>query len=246
MHDMTFWVVASLAAVFVGMSKGGLPVIGMLGVPVMSLVIPPLTAAGLLLPVYVVSDMFGLAAYRRDFDRRVLVLMMVAMTIGVGIGWITADLVPESWVTVVVGVIGTAFALNFILRRGQAAEARPMRVLPGLFWGTIAGFTSFVSHSGGPPYQMYVLPLKLPKTIFVGTVTISFAYINALKLIPYYALGQLSWDNLHIAAILAIPAAISVLVAVRLVRILPEALFFKLVIWALLAVSLKLIWDGLT
>ncbi|WP_291838029.1 sulfite exporter TauE/SafE family protein [Limimaricola sp.] len=242
---MTFWVAACLAAVFVGMSKGGLPVIGMLSVPVMSLVIPPLTAAGLLLPVYVVSDMFGLVAYRRDFNGRVLVLMMVAMTIGVGIGWATAHLVPESWVTVLVGVIGTAFALNFILRRGQSAEARQMRVAPGLFWGTISGFTSFVSHSGGPPFQMYVLPLKLSKTVFVGTTTIAFAYVNTLKLIPYYALGQLSLDNLHIAAVLAVPAGLAVFAGVRLVKVLPEALFFKVVIWALLAVSLKLIWDGL-
>ena len=69
------------------MGKGGMPVVGMLGVPVLSLAISPVTAAGLLLPVYVLSDMFGLYAYRAAFDRRVLAIMAVGVTVGVGLGW---------------------------------------------------------------------------------------------------------------------------------------------------------------
>ena len=60
MEGFGFWALAVLAAVVVGMSKGGLPVVGMLGVPILSLAISPVTAAGLWLPVYVLSDMFGL------------------------------------------------------------------------------------------------------------------------------------------------------------------------------------------
>ncbi len=112
--------------------------------------------------------------------------------------------------------------------------------------GFAAGFTSFVSHSGAVPYQVFTLPLRMPKIAFVGTVTVAFAYINLIKLVPYYLLGQLSTANLKTAAILMIPAAISVLLGVRLIRIVPEKQFFKLVIWALLLLSLKLIWDGLS
>ncbi len=91
-----------------------------------------------------------------------------------------------------IGVIGTAFALNLMLRHAPEGPPQPARVAPGLFWGAIAGFTSFISHSGGPPFQVYVLPLRLPKTVFAGTTTVSFAMINAVKLIPYWALGQFS------------------------------------------------------
>ena len=116
---------------------------------------------------------------------------------------------------------------------------------PGLFWGTVTGFTSFVSHSGAPPYQVYTLPLRLPKTVFAGTATIAFAVVNAVKLVPYWALGQLSPANLKVALVLMPAAAFAVLAGVRLVRLLPEKLFFTLVTWALLAVSLRLIWTGL-
>ncbi|MES2665923.1 MAG: sulfite exporter TauE/SafE family protein [Pseudomonadota bacterium] len=238
-----FWVAAMIAAVLVGMGKGGMPVVGMLSVPVLSLVISPVAAAGLLLPVYVVSDVFGLYAYRAAYDRRVLAIMVPALTLGVGLGWATASVVPEAMVTVLVGVIGLAFALNLIWRRG-AVTPRPATVRPGVFWGAISGFTSFVSHAGGPPFQVYVLPLGLSKTVFAGTSTIAFAYVNAIKLIPYYALGQLSLANLEIAVLLMPAAAVSVFLGVRLVRWLPEAVFFKAVTWALLLISAKLIWDG--
>lgn len=245
MDGMWFWTVALIASLFVGMGKGGLPVVGMLGVPVLSLAISPIAAAGLLLPVYVLSDMFGLYAYRKEFDRRVLSIVVPGMILGVGLGWATAHIVPEWAVTTLVGLIGTVFALNALLRKPVDGPPRRAEVAPGVFWGTIAGFTSFVSHTGGPPYQVYTLPLRMTKTVFAGTSTIAFAIINAVKLVPYYFLDQLNPSNLKIALVLMPPAALAVFAGVRLVRWLPEKLFFQIVTWALLAVSLKLIYDGL-
>lgn len=244
MDGVLFWALAILAASLVGMGKGGMPVVGMLGVPVLSLVISPVTAAGLLLPVYVLSDMFGLYAYRQDFDRRVLAIMAVGVTIGVGLGWATASITPEWLVTTIVGVIGAVFALRLLTRRTEV-PAREAKVVPGLFWGGVTGFTSFVSHSGAPPFQVYVMPLRLQKMVYAGTNTILFAYLNAIKLVPYWALGQFNPGNLKVAAMLMPAAAIAVFAGVKLVKIVPEKLFFQVITWALLAVSLKLIWSGL-
>lgn len=245
MDDIWFWAAALVAAVSVGMGKGGLPLIAMLAVPVLSLVISPIMAAGILLPVYVVSDVFGLYAYRHAFNGRVLAIVLPGAVAGIGLGWATAHMVPEWAVTAIVGLIGATFALNLLLRDGAGVAARPARVVPGLFWGAVAGFTSFVSHSGAPPYQVYALPLKMPKVVFAGTATIAFSVINAVKLIPYYFLGQLSVQNLWVAAVLMPVAALSVFVGVRVVKALPEALFFRIITWVLLVISAKLIWEGL-
>jgi len=243
MDGVIFWALAGLAAAMVGAGKGGLPVVGMLGVPILSLAISPITAAGLLLPVYVLSDMFALYAYRHEFNARVLVILAGGVTGGVVIGWATASITPEWLVTALVGMIGGVFALNLLLRR-DTPPAQPARIGAGLFWGAITGFTSFVAHAGAPPFQVYVLPLRLSKLIYAGTGTILFAYLNAIKLIPYAALGQFSAENLKVAASLMPIAALSVYGGLRLVKHLPEAVFFKIVTWALLAISAKLIWDG--
>jgi uncharacterized membrane protein YfcA len=87
MDAIWFWGLAVLAASLVGMGKGGVPIVGMLAVPVMALVMNPVAAAGMLLPVYVVSDMFGLYAYRHAFDRRVLAILVPGAVVGIGIGW---------------------------------------------------------------------------------------------------------------------------------------------------------------
>ena len=240
-----FWTAAVIAAILVGMAKGGLPIVGMISVPVLALVIHPVTAAGLLLPVYVVSDMFGLYAYRHSFDRRVIRVIFPSACLGIAIGWATAAWVPEKWVTLLVGLIGAVFAANLLFRSAPDGPAKTPRLGPGIFWGTLTGLTSFVSHSGGPPYQVYTLPLKMDKLTFAGTTTITFALINAVKLIPYYFLGQFSAENLHVAALLMLPAVLAVFAGVKLVKVLPPKLFFALVIWALLLISLKLIWDGI-
>jgi uncharacterized membrane protein YfcA len=239
-----FYAMALVAAVLVGASKGGLPVVGVLGVPVLALATSPVHAAGLLLPIFVVTDLFGLWVYRHEYDRRNLMILMPAAIVGVGLGWVTASIVPESLVTLIVGLIGIVFCLNYWLRGRHAVTPHPADIPRGLFWGTIAGFTSFVSHSGGPPYQMYVVPQRLEKMIFAGTTTILFAVVNAVKLIPYWALGQLSIANLKTVATLFPFAIAATFVGVRLTRIIPEVLFYRLVLGALFLVSLKLVYDA--
>ena len=245
MSGWEFWVVAVIASVLTGISKGGVPIVGGLTVPLLALVISPVAAAGLMLPVYVVSDWFGLYAYRREFDKRILMIACVSMTLGVGIGWATARLIPENWVTVLVGVISVAFALNQLVRKTILAEPKRAEWASGLFWCTIAGFTSFVSHTGGSPYQVWTLPLGMKKAVFAGTSTIAFAYINAVKLVPYYFLGQINLSSLEVALKLAPVAAVAVFAGVWVVKRLPEKLFFQIVTWSLLLIGIELIWKGL-
>lgn len=244
--DLTFFLIANLAALLVGLSKGGLSMVGVLGTPVLALVISPVQAAALLLPIYVISDMVGLWSYRREFDRRNLTILLPAATFGILLGWATASLVSERMVGLMIGVIGIGFCINAWRLRSTVMAAKPADVPRGLFWGAITGFSSFVSHSGGPPFQVYVLPQQLPKAVFAGTTTIAFAVINAVKLIPYWALGQLSFTNLRTSLLLAPVAIAGALAGVRLVRVLPQRAYFGFVYALLLLVSIKLVADGVT
>ena len=243
-NTVWFFVLAALAAFLVGASKGGLPMVGVLGVPIMAQVMPPVAAAALLLPVYVVSDMVGLWAYRKQYDKRNLMILLPAMIFGVGVGWATAKITQEWMVTLLVGVIGLFYCITVMLNQADAAP-KPADVPSGVFWGTLTGFTSFVSHTGGPPYQMYVLPQKLDKMVFAGTSTIAFAVINLVKVVPYWALGQFNTGNLELAAMLSPLAIVGALIGYKLTAILPEKLFFRLVEVALFVLSLKLIYDAL-
>lgn len=246
MDGMTFWILAAVAAFCTGLSKGGLPAFSMLAVPVLALVISPVTAAGLLLPVFLFSDVFGVWAYRHEFRRDILKIAAVGALIGAGIGWLTAEIVSENLVRVLIGCLGLGFALNYLFRRSSDGPPRNPTWGRGIFWTTIAGFTSFVSHAGAPPWQVWVMPLRLGKLAFAGTTTMAFAIMNLSKILPYYLLGQLDPQNLKVAVMLLAPAVLGVFAGYRLTQVLPEKVFFGIVTWALLAISLRLIRDGIT
>ncbi|MCA3556442.1 sulfite exporter TauE/SafE family protein [Aestuariivirga sp.] len=242
--SLLFFLIAGIAAFLVGASKGGLPMVGVLGVPLLALVMPPVAAAALLLPVYIVSDWVGLWAYRREYSGRNLAILLPAMIFGVAVGWATAKITPEWMVTLLVGVVGLYYCATVVLRKADAPP-RPADIPRGVFWGALTGFTSFVSHTGGPPFQTYVLPQKLPKMVFAGTSTIAFAVINVVKLLPYWALGQFNPGNLEVAAMLSPVAILGAVVGYKGTRLLPETLFYRLVEVALFVVSLKLVYDAL-
>jgi uncharacterized protein len=204
---LSFVLLAMLAALLVGLSKGGLSMAGALGTPVLALVMSPVKAAALLLPIFVVSDWFGLYAYRREFDKRNLAILIPAGIAGIGIGWLTSSIVSDRMVGLLIGLIGIAYCLNAWRTRHLPPVPGPADIPRGLFWGTMAGFASFVSHSGSPPFQIYVLPQRLSKSVFAGTTTITFAAINLVKLLPYWQLGQLDTANLRISLLL-VPVAI--------------------------------------
>ena len=246
MDGTLFWVFAAVATFVVGVSKGGVPGVGILAVPILAQVISPVVAAGLMLPLYVISDFYGLWLYRKDFDLWNIKIMVAAATIGIGIGWATAHYNSDDLVKLVVGLIGIWYSIDlYIKSKKKEIEAKPADVPRGLFWGIIAGFTSFVAHAGGIPFQMYVLPQRLSKMKYAGTSTIAFAIINALKLPPYWFLGQINLISLEKCLYLAPIALFGAWAGFKLTKILPEGPFFKAVEIALLLVSLKLIYDAL-
>src|SRR5690606_11269045 len=116
----------------------------------------------------------------------------------------------------------------------------------GVFWGSIAGFTSFISHTGGPTFQIYTLPRRMAPAVYAGTTAFFFAIVNTSKLVPYYFLGQPNVANLTLAAALAPVGVFGVLLGVYLVRRISAKLFYQIAYWLVFLLALKLVWDGIT
>ena len=243
--EFAFYAAAIPAVAVAGLSKGGFGgAMGMLAVPILALVISPVQAAGIMLPILLVMDAISLYFYRRIFDRPTLAVMLPASILGIAVGWATAAYVKEDFVRLLVGLISIVFALNYWFGdRLRALPAQPNGA-KGAFWGLLAGFTSFVSHAGAPPFQMYALPLRLDKQVFVGTSVIFFAVTNAVKLIPYFFLGQFDAANLETAAVLFPLAALTTVLGIWIVRVIDQTIFYGLSYLFVMLIGLKLTWDG--
>ena len=244
MNDPHYLMWAALAAGMVGLSKGGLPTIGMLSVPILSLFMSPINAVVMLLPIYIISDMVGLWLYRKNFSAINLKILIPAGVVGVLVGWLAASLVSEAVVKMMIGLMGVGFVLNAWYKRQGEQAASPARWGWGSLWGVISGFSSFISHAGGPPFQVFLLPQKLPKLVFAGTSTLFFAVINLVKLAPYHQLRPYDTEQMMGAVVLIPFALIGTVVGAYLTRKIADDWFFKAVQVGLLAISLKLIYDA--
>ncbi len=244
--DPWFFAVALPAIVLTGLSKGGfLGGVGGLAVPLMSLVISPVQAAGIMLPILIAMDWTGVWAYRRDWSGPNLAIMLPAASAGILVGWATAAYVTESQVRLLVGVIGVVFTLDRWLGRRPSGLAPGPKWVKGSLWGALSGFTSFVSHTGGPPFSVYMLPQRLPNAVYAGTAVMFFTVVNLIKVPPYFFLGQFNAANLKTVAALLPVAPLAILAGVWLTRRVPQEPFYNIAYACLFVISAKHLWDGL-
>lgn len=243
--DPQFVTIAVIAVLIVGLSKSGLlGSLGMVGVPLLSLVMPAREAAGMMLPVLLAMDAIAVWIYRKEVDWHILRIMLPGAAIGTLLGWLLWSVVSDDAVLLFVGVVTLLFILDALLPlRQKLSGLGPSRGW-GNFWGGFAGFTSFISHTGGPPFQIYVLPQRLPPAIYSGTTAFFFAIVNSAKLIPYYFLGQLSVHNLTLSAALIPVGIVGVLIGIFLVRRISMGWFYRIAYGLVFLLALKLIWDG--
>ena len=242
--EALFFLAVCGAAFLVGLSKGGLPAVGAAAVPLLALAMPPFAAAALLLPIYIATDMVGLWLYRRSYSARNLRILIPAGVLGVAVGWAFAERISDAAAALAVGLLGVLFCLNQWRGGAEAAPPRQADAARGWFWGVLAGLASFVAHAGAAPFQAYVVPQRLEKMVFVGTSTITFAALNIVKLLPYWALGALQASDPRLVAAALVVGVAGAFSGARITRAVPERLFFRLVTIGLFAVSIKLIVDG--
>lgn len=240
-----FYVAALPALVLTGISKGGLGGgVGGVAVPLMALTISPAHAAAIMLPILCVMDLPAIKAYFGRWDKQQMRIVLPAALAGMVVGTFTFRYLNDSWLRILLGIIAVGFVANN-LRRTNPHPARPSRA-KGWFWGSISGYTSFVAHAGGPPFSVYMLPLKLDKTVFVATSVVFFAVGNYVKILPYLWLGLFDSRNLATSIVLFPVGVAGVYLGVWLHKRLNQALFYRIIFVLLGLTGVKLLYDGIT
>ncbi|WP_439113745.1 sulfite exporter TauE/SafE family protein [Hydrogenophaga sp.] len=242
--DPFFYAVAIPAVLLLGVSKSGFGAgFGSLAVPMMALAVSVPQAAAILMPVLLFMDLLGMAAFRKNVDRRLLRFLIPFGLLGIVVG---ALLFKALDARVVAGIVG-GFTLLFLAQRllfsPQPNSAPPPKWL-GALLTLISGFTSFIAHAGGPPINAYVIPLRLSPLLFTGTMAFFFFFINLAKWIPYAWLGLLDARNMTTSLALLPFAPLGVWVGVRIAHRIQPLLFYRMVYAGMFLTGVKLLWDA--
>jgi uncharacterized membrane protein YfcA len=247
--DLTFFAIAGPAVIFAGISKGGFGSgAAFASASLLALVVEPGLALGVMLPLLMLIDVSTLRPYWGRWDKSAAVLLIAGAVPGVALGAALYRVADPDVFRVLIGAISIGFVLWQLAQLG--GQIRPAaRQLPrviGALAGLVAGFTSFVSHAGGPPAAVYLLSKKLDKTRYQATTVLVFWVVNIVKFVPYAYLGMFTRETALANVVLAPFAIAGAWLGVRAHRLVPEKLFFALTYCLLTVTGVKLIWDGLT
>jgi uncharacterized membrane protein YfcA len=244
--DPVFYVLAIPAVIALGLSKGGFAGVGQMATPLLALVMPPLEAAAIMLPIMILQDATAVWVYRKEWNGRLLAAVIPGAVVGITVAGFVASYISNDAVRVFIGAITIAFVLyNWLAAARVARERKPPGPVAGVIWGALSGFTSTLSQAGGPPYQMYMLSQRLPKMVFVGTSALFFAAMNWMKVIPYVALGQFSAKGLATSAVLVPLALVSNQLGFWLVRVTPQERFYKIILIVMFVIAVALLRVGI-
>ena len=216
--------------------------------PLMALIVDPALAVGLMLPLLMLVDAATLKPYWKQWSWPDARLLILGGAPGVAFGalfWKSAD---ADVLRIFLGVISLAFVAFQLARARNLIRIpdRPFSPMVGAFAGAVGGFTSFVSHAGGPPVAVYLLARGMSKTTYQATTVITFWAINIFKAIPYAFLGIFTSQTLLAGLYLAPAALFGAWLGVRAHRIIPERLFFMITYVLLTVTGSKLIFDAFT
>lgn len=249
--ELSFFYAAVPAVLLVGLAKGGMgDALSLIGVPFLALVVSPVEAAAILLPILVFMDIISLIIWRQHGDWTTLKTMLPGALFGIALGWATSALIPGNVLRIIIGTVTVLFCLryfwnNFGPGTGKIVPPRGQRPFLASAWGTLSGYGSFVAHAGGAPFQIYALPLKLPPREFTGTSVRFFAILNAVKLIPYFALGQLDTKNLVTSMTLLPFAPLATIAGAWCVRRMKPEIFYPFMYAMALIAAFLIIREGL-
>jgi uncharacterized protein len=224
-----------------GAFGGGFSIVG---IPLLSLVMDPVTAGGLLAPLFIAMDLFALRYWKPStWSKPDLLLLLPGLVAGIGFGYLLFRFLDHRAIAIAMAATTLMF-VGLWLAAGAEVIVRPRSTPKAITAGLASGVTTMVAHSGGPPLAMYLLPLGLSKEIYAGTTSLFFTVGNATKAVPWLLLVKPTADTWILMAIctLAIPAG--VWLGWRLHGSLDQRQIYRICYGLLVVTALKLMWDG--
>lgn len=248
----TFYLAGVAAVLSVGIAKAGFGGgVGVVATPLLLLGapenMPAATTVAILLPVLCVCDWFSLPYYLRTCDWRLLAHLLPGAGLGVIAGTLLIGQVSSHALKAGIGLLSVVFVLDQALRPALLGRAAhwPTGWPMGTLFGSLAGFASMLAHAGGPPATIYLLPHLRDRRFFVGTCVVFFTLLNAVKLLPFAALGLFDLTVLGLSAVLALFVPLGVWLGVQLNRTVKDRPFRIVMFGLLLVTGIQLCWKGL-
>ena len=237
------WAVLVIGAFAIGVSKTGLPGVGILVVPLMALAFPAKPSVGLLLPILIFADIFAVGYYRHHGKWKHLAKLLPWAIVGIGVGYVVLSKINSDMLKPVIGVIVLgmlAIRLRSILKSDP--QKLPDHWTFAAMMGLLAGTTTMMANAAGPVMVLYLLSMHFPKQKFIGTAAWFFFIVNWIKVPLMGNLGMITAASLKMD-LMVFPAVVAGAAAgIWLLKRIPQRLFNILALILAAAAAIKLLF----
>lgn len=226
------WILLAACAMLVGMSKVGVPGVSMLVVPTLAIIFGGKASTGILLPMLMMADIFGVSYYHRHAEWKYLWKLLPWAFIGIGIALWVGEVVDDNWFKNIMAIL-VFFCIALLLWKDRQ---KGTQLFPDSWWfaavmGILGGFATMIGNVAGPIFAIYLLAMHLPKNSFIGTGAWFFLIINFSK----FPLHILVWKTINIDTLslnlMMLPAiALGAFIGVKLVKQISDKLYRTAVI----------------
>lgn len=237
------WIILGVSTFLIGLSKTGLPGVGILSILLIASVVPARASTGLVLPMLILGDVFAVSYYHRHAVWSHLVKLLPFAVIGVVIGYFAMGYVNDIQLRRIIGgiVLGLLCLSEWRNRHIQDEDAIPSSWWFAATLGLFAGVTTMMANAAGPIMVIYLLAMRLPKNEFVGTGAWYFLLVNCFKVPFSGGLGLINMESLKFNLILAPMVVLGALSGIAVVKHIPEKVFQIAVTWLAAAAALNLL-----
>lgn len=222
------WTVVLLAGLVIGITKTGIPGLGVLVAPLMASVMPAKASVGVVLPMLIIGDIFAVAYYRRHAVWYHILRLLPWAIVGMIIGWCIMDKISDQQLRVIIGII-VLVMLGLNLWQ-NSRFGHHIQNVPHTWWfaawlGLLAGLTTMLANAAGPIMIIYLLSMGLPKHEFIGTGAWYFAIGNLIKVPFYLQLGLITRASLTLSLTQIPLIALGALLGILVLKRIPERVF---------------------
>lgn len=245
---LTFFAVVVPAVIFAGISKGGFGSgAAFASASILTLVMQPGAALGIMLPLLMLIDVSSLPAYWKKWNWPAARVLLIGGVPGTLLGALFYSAADPDTIRLLIGAISVLFvAWQLAQKRGLVRLQARLGPRTGVVAGIVLGFTSFVSHAGGPAAAVFLLGQRLNKTTYQATTVLVFWAINLFKSGFYAGMGIFTLETATLDIALAPFAVLGTWLGIKAHRLVPERAFFALTYVLLTITGSKLVWDALT
>ena len=242
------WALAALGAYLVGISKTGIAGLGVFSVALFAIALSARESTGIVLIILIAADIVAVITYRRQASWPHLLRLFPWAAVGIFIGFLVMGRIDAQTTQRLIGAILVTIVVVHFWRRARTkaladleAEAKPHPLLAAVT-GVSAGFTTMVANAAGPIMVIYLLAMRLPKYIFMGTAAWYFFILNLFKVPFSYSLGLINANSLPISLALAPVAVAGALTGRVLIRHINQQVFELLALVLTFVAGLRLLF----